>query len=85
MKKLEFEIVEKGLQVDTLSQFLPNAICPMTDDEMGAIYGGSVGCNCKWHDCKHCAHVDCLKLCKTKVFGDNTTNSTDTTATIRLI
>lgn len=86
MKKLEIEIVEKGLQVDTLSRFLPNTICSMTDEEMDAIYGGTVGCSCKFHKCDHCNHVECLKLCKNKIFGDNTTKTTvDSTATVHLL
>ena len=85
MKKLEFEMVEEGLQIDTLNNYLPNAVHKLTDEEMEVMYGGTVGCNCKWHGCNHCAHVECLKLCKTKVFGDNTTTVADTTGTVRLL
>ena len=85
MRKLEFEMVEEGLQIDTLNNYLPNVVHKLTDEEMEAIYGGTVGWNCKWHGCNHCAHVECLKLCKTKVFGDNTTTVADTTGTVRLL
>lgn len=82
MEKMNFEVVDEGVLVDTLSDFLPNAVRTMTDDELDLIYGGAVGCNCKFHCCQHCIHVECLKLCKAKMFGDNTVTESDTLGTI---
>lgn len=86
MKKLDIEIVEQGNSLDTINYFLPSSVNSLTDDEMMEIYGGTTSCNCKYHDCKHCLHIECLKICRTKLFGDNTEKAiSDTSLTPTLI